>query len=59
MKSSPRDRAQVSLLGWLAAAEVDHEPGVRPGEYLVQLPGEAKLRTTVSLLIGDLSLIHI
>jgi hypothetical protein len=28
------------------------EPGVRDGEFVVELPGEAKLRTTVSLLIG-------
>lgn len=34
-------------------AEVPFEPGAREGEYVVQLPGEAKLRTTVSLLVGD------
>ena len=29
---------------------------MRPGEYVVQLPGERKLRTPVSLLLGDHSL---
>jgi hypothetical protein len=31
-------------------------PGARSGEYVVELPGEAKLRTTVSLLVGDRAL---
>ena len=29
------------------------EPGARSGECVVQLPGESKLRTTVSLIVGD------
>ncbi|MGL5859553.1 MAG: YbjN domain-containing protein [Angustibacter sp.] len=40
----------------LAACEIPAEPGGRPGEVVVILPGERKLRTTVSLLIGDHSL---
>jgi hypothetical protein len=32
---------------------LEWEAGARPGEFVVQLPGEAKLRTTVSLLVGD------
>jgi hypothetical protein len=53
------DRSQASrqaaavIEQWLAGADVAHEPGPRPGEYVVQLPGEAKLRTSVSLLVGD------
>jgi hypothetical protein len=38
---------------WLADSGLEWEPGARPGEFVVQLPGEAKLRTTVSLLVGD------
>ena len=32
------------------------QAGARPGEYVVELPGEAKLRTGVSLLVGDRAL---
>ena len=61
-------RAQAEVEAWLAEAathethgphgplRVEHELGVRPGEYVVQLPGERKLRTPVSLLLGDHSL---
>ncbi len=35
---------------------MEHELGARPGEYVVQLPGERKLRTPVSVLVGDHSL---
>ncbi len=45
--------AEGVLRRWLEASELEWEPGARPGEYVVQLPGEAKLRTTVSLLVGD------
>jgi hypothetical protein len=61
-------RAREEVEAWLAEAgsvetdgphgplRVEHELGVRPGEYVVQLPGERKLRTPVSLLLGDHSL---
>jgi hypothetical protein len=39
--------------GWLEESGLEWEAGARPGEFVVQLPGEAKLRTTVSLLVGD------
>lgn len=64
-----RDRARDEVEAWLAEAaaaepaegphgpaRVEHELGARPGEYVVQLPGERKLRTPVSLLLGDHSL---
>ncbi len=35
---------------------VEYELGARPGEFVVQLPGERKLRTAVSVLVGDHSL---
>ena len=38
---------------WLVASGLEWETGARPGEFVVQLPGEAKLRTTVSLLVGE------
>jgi hypothetical protein len=38
---------------WLEESGLEWEPGARPAEFVVQLPGEAKLRTTVSLLAGD------
>ncbi|GAB3599136.1 YbjN domain-containing protein [Angustibacter peucedani] len=44
------------VLDSLSASEVDHELGGRPGEVVATLPGEHKLRTTVSLLVGDHSL---
>ena len=66
--NAARERAREVVERWLdeAAAEVvdgphgparvEHEVGARPGEYVVQLPGERKLRTGVSLLLGDHSL---
>lgn len=37
---------------WLEDSGLEWELGARAGEFVVQLPGEAKLRTTVSLLAG-------
>lgn len=52
--STPQsDRAVDVVRAWLASSGLDWEPGARPREFVVQLPGEAKLRTTVSLLVGD------
>ena len=41
---------------WLEDSGLEWELGARAGEFVVQLPGEAKLRTTVSLLAGDAGL---
>ena len=41
------------LRRWAADAGVEHEDGIRPGELLVTLPGEHRLRTTVSVLVGS------
>ncbi len=68
--SAAADRAAVVVREWLdeaASAEpetgphghpvaVEYELGARPGEFVVQLPGERKLRTAVSVLVGDHSL---
>jgi hypothetical protein len=48
--------AEASLRSWLSSSGVTYTPGLRRGEYVAELPGEAKLRTTVSLLVGDRSL---
>jgi hypothetical protein len=45
--------AEDVVRAWLEESDLEWEPGARPGEFVVQLPGEAKLRTTVSLLAGD------
>jgi hypothetical protein len=51
-----RQDAEAALLRWAAESEVEPQAGSRPGEYVVELPGEAKLRTGVSLLVGDRAL---
>lgn len=51
-----RDAAQDVVRAWIEQAGVEHEPGARTGEFVVQLPGEAKLRTTVSLIVGEQAL---
>lgn len=56
MTASARQDAERVVSGWLAESGLEYEPGSRPGEYVVQLPGEAKLRTAVSLLVGDRAL---
>ena len=43
--------AEAAVRAWLADCGVEHEPGSRRGEHVVRLPGEAKLSTTVSLLV--------
>jgi hypothetical protein len=48
-----RQAAEAAVQAWLDASGLEWEAGARPGEFVVQLPGEAKLRTTVSLLVGD------
>jgi hypothetical protein len=48
-----REAATAVVEEWLAGAGVPYEPGVRRGEYVLELPGEAKLRTTVSMVVGD------
>jgi hypothetical protein len=53
--ASPEEVVQL-VLDHLVEAGVDHERGGRPGEVVATLPGEHKLRTTVSLLVGQHSL---
>lgn len=56
MTGGPRAAADAVVRAWCAASDVEMQPGARPGEYVVTLPGEAKLHTTVSLLVGDRAL---
>jgi hypothetical protein len=51
-----REAVRQVVAGWLSASGVELEAGTRPGEHIVQLPGEAKLRTTVSILVGERAL---
>ena len=54
--AAARTAATAALDAWLADAGVEHELGARRGEVVVKLPGEAKLATTVSLVVGDRAL---
>jgi hypothetical protein len=57
--TDPQDLREVVrqvVAGWSAASGLELEAGPRPGEHVVQLPGEAKLRTTVSILVGERAL---
>ena len=56
MSSEQRAAAQVAVETYLANGGIEHERGARPGEFVAVLPGERKLRTAVSLLVGDHSL---
>jgi hypothetical protein len=51
-----RDRTIRIVQEWAVDAGIEAVPGSRPGEYVVELPGEAKLRTAVSLLVGERAL---
>lgn len=42
-----------ALRTWLRDTEVDADEGLRPGELVVRLPGEHRLVTTVSVLVGE------
>ena len=55
---TPRGRAEVQaqVIGFLDEAGIEWELGGREGELVVTLPGEKKLKTVCSLVIGDQSL---
>ncbi|WP_435202128.1 YbjN domain-containing protein [Janibacter sp. GS2] len=40
----------------IAEAEIEHESGTRDGELVVTLPGEKKLKTVASLVVGEQAL---
>lgn len=49
-------QADDALNTWLEESGLEWELGAREHEYVVTLPGEKKLKTVVSLLVGDRSL---
>ena len=51
--TEPADTASRTIEDYLGAAELPWELGARDGEYVVTLPGEKKLRTVVSLRVGE------
>ena len=51
-----REAAESAVRAWCAESDVPVSAGARAGEYVVELPGEAKLRTAVSLLVSDRAL---
>ncbi len=51
-----REVAQETVRQFLDEAAIQWETGRRPGEVIVTLPGEKKLSTLCSLVIGDKSL---
>ena len=53
---APRDSVERLVRDWLNESGLEHELGARPGEHVVQLPGDAKLRTTTSVMVGERSL---
>jgi hypothetical protein len=48
--------ALETLTAYLDASGLRHEPGARDGEVVVDLPGEKKLTTVASVLVGDSAL---
>jgi hypothetical protein len=56
MGRQERSAAESAVQDYLERAGIEHEPRARPGEVVAVLPGERKLRTAVSLLVGDHSL---
>lgn len=51
-----RDALVRVILDAAAAMELDAEPGERAGEVVVVLPGEKKLKTVASLVVGEQAL---
>ena len=49
----PAAGAEATVRAYLDDADIEWELGGRPGEFVVTLPGEKKLRTVASLLVGD------
>ncbi len=45
--------AEARLTAYLGSVGLEWELGGRPGEYVVTLPGEKKLKTVVSVLVRD------
>lgn len=55
-RPSEREQALEVVTAMVTQAELEHESGARDGELVVTLPGEKKLKTVVSLVVGDTAL---
>lgn len=53
---SDREQALDAVREAVAEAGVEHEAGARDGELVVTLPGEKKLKTVASLVVGEQAL---
>jgi len=52
-EGSHRERVLGLVVDFVEANGIAYEPGSRDGELVVSLPGEKKLRTVVSILVGE------
>ena len=50
--ASDRQHALEAVRQVIAETGIEHEPGARDGEIVATLPGEKKLKTVVSLIVG-------
>ncbi|MDN5716580.1 MAG: YbjN domain-containing protein [Janibacter sp.] len=55
-EQTPRERALEVVTRVVTEADLEHEPGARDGELVVTLPGDKKLKTVVSLVVGESAL---
>jgi hypothetical protein len=53
---SAREALAATVEAYLTEGGHDWEPGARPDEYVVSLPGEKKLKTVASLVVSDTAL---
>ncbi|SMC73661.1 type III secretion system chaperone family protein [Janibacter indicus] len=55
-EQTDREQALAVVRRTVEDADLEHEGGARDGELVVTLPGEKKLKTVVSLLVGEQAL---
>ncbi|WP_433955577.1 YbjN domain-containing protein [Janibacter indicus] len=55
-EQTDREQALAVVRRTLEDADLEHEGGARDGELVVTLPGEKKLKTVVSLVVGEQAL---
>lgn len=55
-EQTDREQALAAVRRTLEDADLEHEGGARDGELVVTLPGEKKLKTVVSLVVGEQAL---
>ena len=53
MTEQLQEQVRAAVEQHLETAELEWEPGARDGEYVVTLPGEKKLKTVTSLVVGE------